>query len=322
MLCSSIFEPYRPKVAKRPPGPVKRKRPNKEPTHDHAFHVTKTGKLLTLKEIQARERTVNCKHWMRGYCRRGSSCRFAHPGCAGHERRYTGLPEPFRGQVEHKPALKQALKQAQRKKRPHRRQRQRRRPRRTRTTKLQIDTAFWNEVRRSIAEEEQEEVEEGAEEQEEMNVYRPAEAEPLAKHGLHADLENWFKQRVDLPTGQQAVLEPFPSLNLIMDADNSLGLGDNLGLGDSLGLDLETILSTSMNMGSELETSLDEEEEEEEGSQDSESPPQDWFTEQEGGPSLLDADAEAQSLGLTGEDTRSVLLQLETGQCTKDFFLD
>jgi len=46
---------------------------------DMPVYVTRTGKFLSTNEMRERTRTVNCKHWLRGFCKYGDACNFVHP---------------------------------------------------------------------------------------------------------------------------------------------------------------------------------------------------------------------------------------------------
>lgn len=69
---------------------------------DAPLYITRTGKFLSTNEIRERTYTANCKHWLRGFCKFGSTCNFAHPGDANKERRPMKAKETGKAEAEGK----------------------------------------------------------------------------------------------------------------------------------------------------------------------------------------------------------------------------
>lgn len=71
---SALFKPYATKARM-----AKKTTEDDSLLDDVPLYITRTGKFLSTNEMRKRKRTVNCKHWLRGFCKYGDACNFAHP---------------------------------------------------------------------------------------------------------------------------------------------------------------------------------------------------------------------------------------------------
>lgn len=73
---STLFKPYATKEARAAQKSAEGELPSLD---DVQLYITRTGKFLSTNEMRERTRTVNCKHWLHGFCKYGDACNFAHP---------------------------------------------------------------------------------------------------------------------------------------------------------------------------------------------------------------------------------------------------